>query len=303
MPMSLRQLKIFVAVARTGSTLAAAADISLSQSAVSASLGELESLLHTKLFDRVGKRLVLNDGGRALLTDAVALLDNAQQIESGFFDKSGLAATTLKLGCSTTIGSYVLPALLARYRLMAPQVPIEVNIANTRHVSTAVANFEVDMGLIEGPCNEPDIETTPWLLDEMVIVCSSRHPLASDQVKQRVTHEQLRSARWLTRERGSGTREAVEQALLPHLHQINIDIELGSSEAIKYAAAEGLWLACLSAVVVKDLLASGRLSLLQTNLPPLTRRFYLIRHRKKFLSQGLAAFMEHCRSHTIFDEG
>ncbi len=297
MPMSLRQLRIFVAVARTGSTMAAASEIALSQSAVSAALGELEGLLHTKLFDRVGKRLILNDNGRALLADATALLDNAQQIEKGLFDKSGHAAGILKLGCSTTIGSYVLPALLARYRLMAPLAPIEVTIANSQQISAAVAAFEVDMGLIEGPCDEPEINLAPWLLDEMVIVCSPRHPLASEHHKRRISREQLRESRWLLRERGSGSRQAVERALLPYLHQINMDIELGSSEAIKHAAAEGLWLACLSRPVVKDMVAAGHLSILDTDLPPLTRRFYLIHHRKKFLSGNLTLFMEHCRNH------
>lgn len=297
MSMSLRQLRIFVAIARTGSTMSAAADIALSQSAVSAALDELENLLNTKLFDRAGRRLVLNDNGRALLPDALALLDNASQIERGFFDKAGHAAATLKLGCSTTIGSYVLPVLLARYRLLAPQVPIEVVIASTPTVSAAVAGFEVDMGLIEGPCHEPEVQATPWLLDEMVIVCSPRHPLAAESHKRRVTREQLRQARWLLRERGSGSRQAVEQALLPYLHQLNMDIELGSSEAIKYAAAEGLWLACLSRSAVRDMVAAGQLSILDTDLPPLTRRFYLIAHRRKFLSGNLSAFIEHCRGY------
>ncbi|GAA4326846.1 LysR family transcriptional regulator [Pigmentiphaga soli] len=300
MAMSLRQLRIFVAVAKGGSTLAAASDIALSQSAVSAALSELESLLHTQLFDRVGRRLVLNDNGRALLAEAQALLDNAQKIERGFFDRSGLAAATLKLGCTATIGSYVLPSLLARYRLAAPQTPIEVSIANTARVSSLVANFEVDMGLIEGPCTEAGVKAIPWLLDEMVIFCSSRHPLAA-QTKRRVTRAQLRDARWLLREAGSGTRAAVEQALLPYLHQFNVDIELGSSEAIKYAVAEGLWLSCLSSVALRDLVDSGRVAILDTDLPPLTRRFYLVHHQKKYLSYGLEAFLEHCRSYPFPD--
>src|SRR5690606_8462773 len=239
--------------------------------------------------------LVLNDNGRALLADALALLDNASQIEKGFFDKAGHAAATLKLGASATIGSYILPVLLARYRLLAPQVPIEVSIANTPQVSAAVASFSVDMGLVEDPCTEPDVEAMPWLLDEMVVVCSPRHPLASEGHKRRITRPQLREARWLMRERGAGSREAVEHALLPYLHQINMDIELGSSEAVKYAAAEGLWLACLSRSAVRDMVAAGQLSILDTDLPPLTRRFYLIVHRRKFLSGNLSQFIEHCR--------
>ena len=110
----------------------------------------------------------------------------------------------------------------------------------------------------------------------------------------RVPLKALRQARWLLREPGSGTREAVEQVLLPHLHHLNGDMQPGSTEAIKQAAAEGLGLACLSLCAVQDLVTLGRLVVLRTTLPRLARRFYLIQHRQKRLSGNLQRFMAHC---------
>jgi DNA-binding transcriptional LysR family regulator len=104
----------------------------------------------------------------------------------------------------------------------------------------------------------------------------------------------LRQTRWLLREPGSGTREATEQALLSHLHHLDGEMLPGSTEAIKQAAAEGVGLACLSLCAVQDLLTLGRLVVLETTLPRLTRRLYLIHHRRKRFSANLQRFVTHC---------
>ena len=296
MRISLRQLQVFTAIADTGSTSAGADVVALSQSATSASLNELESLLHTNLFDRVGKRLVLNDNGRLLLPQARQMLDAAATMEGQF--ASGMDGAGLRIGASTTIGNYLLPAILAA------TLPGEsdqsgahplVTIANTADIAIGVANFALDMGLIEGPGHEPDLQVEPWLVDELVIVASPAHAIVRSGVSRKQKPETLRRAAWLLRERGSGTREAVEHVLLPHLHELRAAAEFGSAEAIKHGAAEGLGLACLSRVVVQDLLSTGQLIELRTTLPPLTRHFYLIHHRRKMLSVRLQGFLQQCR--------
>ncbi len=297
MRLTLRQLLIFTAVADTGSTTAAGERVALSQSATSAALNELEALLQAQLFDRIGKRLLLNDCGRALLPQARSLLDAAQAIESQFGLGSARAplATRLRIGASTTIGNYVLPALVAGYLKDWPGAAVDVVIGNTREVAEAVDRLEVDMGLIEGPCHEPALQVTPWLEDELVVVAAPTHPLAQAHGPQaRVPLKALRQARWLLREAGSGTREAVEHALLPHLHHLQGDLQPGSTEAIKQAAAAGLGLACLPWCAVQDLVTLGRLAVLHTTLPRLKRRFYLVHHRQKRLSDPLQRFVAHC---------
>ncbi|MDO7958016.1 LysR substrate-binding domain-containing protein, partial [Xanthomonas euvesicatoria] len=237
MRLTLRQLLIFTAVADTGSTTAAAERVALSQSATSGALNELESLLGAQLFDRIGKRLMLNDNGRALLPQARALLDGVQQIEGQFGLGSAAAAaapllTRLRVGASTTIGNYVLPSLIASYRSAWPGAAVDVVIGNTREVAAAVSRLEVDIGLIEGPCHEADLQVVPWRQDELVIVAAPTHAVAQAAMRARVPLKALRQAHWLLREPGSGTREAVERVLLPHLHHLHSDLQPGSTEAI-----------------------------------------------------------------------
>jgi DNA-binding transcriptional LysR family regulator len=293
MRLTLRQLQIFLAVADHGSTMAAANAVALSQSATSAALNELESLLGIHLFDRVGKRLIINDNGRMLLPQARQMLDAAATIEEQFHQPDATAVSGLHIGASTTIGIYLLPRILAYFAQMPMAVAPQVTIANTRDVAAAVAAFDVDVGLIEGPCHEAELRAEPWLTDELVVVCAPHHSFAERDGK--VSLPDLRQAGWLLREAGSGTREAVEHALLPHLHMLHSAGEFSNSEAIKHAAAAGLGLACLSRVVVADLVEAGRLVELRTTLPRLQRHFYLVSRKNKLLSARLEFFMQFCR--------
>jgi len=291
MRLTLRQLQLFHAVAQTGRTTAAGERVALSQSAVSAALTDLEASLGVILFDRVGKRLALNHNGRTLLPLARAMLRGAQEIEQVF--QSGESAPVhLRLAASTTIGNYVLPPLLASFQQQWPRARIDLRISNTQDVVALAGALAVDLGLIEGPCRDAELATLPWLEDEMVIVAAPGHPLLP-AVGNRLGVRQLRQTRWLLREPGSGTREVVEQTLMPHLHHLAQTNTLGSSEAIKNAAAAGLGLSCLSLFAVRDLLATKRLVQVPTTLPRLVRRFSLV-HRNGIFSGPLRAFALHC---------
>jgi DNA-binding transcriptional LysR family regulator len=289
MALTLRQLEIFRAIAGCGSTSEAAKRLPLSQSATSAALLELETTLTVRLFDRVGKRLVLNDSGRSLMPLALALLDGARTVQASF--SGTLGAIDLKLFASTTIGNYLLPGLIAGFRAANTGAVVDLRIGNTFDVVAAVSAFDTDLGFIEGPCHASDIEVLPWLEDELVIVASPTHPLAHLAKRGRLTADQLRRAVWLMREPGSGTRETLEQALLPHLAQFATVMTIGSPEAIKNAVAEGLGISCLSRYAALDFVATQRLCILATRLPRLTRHLMLIHHSKKLLSAPLVSFI------------
>lgn len=295
MRLSLRQLQIFLAVAESGSTTAAADLISLSQSATSAALNDLESMLDARLFDRVGKRLVINDNGRVLLPQARQMLDAAATIERQFAPGGMASGAGLHIGASTTIGIYLLPAMLATAFSQQAQATPRVTIANTAEIAAAVLNFELDIGLIEGPYHDADLHVEPWIIDELIVVAAPGHPLLGDDPQQKVSIKAVREAAWLLREPGSGTREAVEHALVPHLHSLRSAGQFSNSEAIKHAAAEGLGLACLSRLVVADFIAAGRLVELATTLPALRRNFFLVYQQHKVLSARLQAFLRFCR--------
>ncbi|POZ63790.1 LysR family transcriptional regulator [Chromobacterium alticapitis] len=279
---SLRELEVFVAVAEWGTVTRAAEQVALTQSAASQALDKLEQGLGAKLFDRVGRRLLINEHGRLLLPRARALLDAAGDMQD-LFHGGELA---LRIGASTTIANYLLPPLLAAFRRDWPQARLELEVANTRDIVEAVAAFRVDFGLIEGPCHHPELLATPWRQDELLVFAAADHPLAG----RKAALAELAEAGWILREAGSGTREEVERALLPHLHRLAINMELGHSEAIKHAVAAGLGVSCLSRHVVADLLAAGGIVELDADLPQLTRTLWRIQHRDKSVSRGMEAF-------------
>ncbi len=286
--LSLRQWQVLVAVADAGTTTAAGDTLGLSQSAVSAALNELEHQLPAPLFDRVGRRLLLNAQGRALLDPARALLMAAATLEQDAGIGPGGAQPRpvhLRIAASTTIGNYLLPPRVAALLAVHAQARVALQIGNTADVVAQVQRLEVDVGLIEGPCHESGLQVRPWQRDALVIVAAATAPA-------RMTLSALRAARWLLREPGSGTREAVEQGLLPHLHHFTDSMQLGSTEAIKQAAAAGLGLACLSRHAVADLLALGTLQEVKTDLPPLSRQLWTVHHPRRILPAALAGLLE-----------
>ncbi|MDF7651736.1 DNA-binding transcriptional regulator YeiE [Candidatus Pantoea formicae] len=287
MHITLRQIEVFTEVLKSGSTTQASQVLSLSQSAVSAALADLENQLGVQLFDRVGKRLVLNEHGRLLYPRAVGLLEQAGEIEQLFKEDNG----AIRVFASSTIGSYLLPGMIAAYRRDFPTLPLELSVGNSQDAITAVADFRVDIGLIEGPCHEPDIISEAWLEDELVVFAAPN----AEILQQPVTLETLAAAPWILRERGSGTREIVDYLLLSHLPQFQLGMELGNSEAIKHAVRHGMGISCLSRRVISDLLEAGTLVEVAVPLPRLTRTLYRIHHRQKHLSKALSRFLSYCR--------
>jgi DNA-binding transcriptional LysR family regulator len=295
MRLTLRQLQIFTAIARRGSTTAAAEQISLSQSAVSAAVKELEQSLGLELFDRVGKRLLLNDHGRAILPQAMDLLSNAESLE---LLCHGNAPCQLRIGASLTIGNYLLPGLLAEFLreqgfdIHETTPPLKVVVASTADIAGRVENYDVDIGLVEGMCNRPAIRSEPWLDDELVIVAAPGHPIIQAAQDGRIPLERLAQANWLLRETGSGTREALEQMLLPQLGHIRSTLEFNDHEAIKHAAMAGLGIACLSRWAVKDRLTIGHLVELNTELGRLRRQFNIVLQQRKRITPGMRKFLD-----------
>jgi DNA-binding transcriptional LysR family regulator len=288
---TLRQLQIFRLVAESGTTASAANVLALSQSATSAAINELERLLELQVFDRVGKRLQLNDNGRMLLPTALAVLDGAHSIERWAFDREAQMGA-LRIGASTTIGNYLVPELLAGFReslsdQAGHSLQVSIAIANTAAIAAKVAAFELDLGLIEGPCHEPNLTVQPWCEDEFIIVAAPTDPIVPRTRHGKVSLQALRESTWLLRETGSGTREIIDQLLIPHLHRLRPGMEFGTSEAIKRAAASGLGITCLSGCVVQDLLQAGSLVAPATQLPRLTRQFHLVMHERKRLTRGM----------------
>ena len=283
MHITLRQLEVFAEVLKSGSTTQASVMLALSQSAVSAALTDLEGQLGVQLFDRVGKRLVVNEHGRLLYPRALALLEQTTEIEQLFRKDNG----AIRVYASSTIGNYILPAMIARYRQDFPDLPLELSVGNSQDVINAVLDFRVDIGLIEGPCHSTEIISEPWLEDELVVFAAPSSPLT----KGPVTLEQLAASPWILRERGSGTRDLVDYLLLSHLPRFQMAMELGNSEAIKHAVRHGLGISCLSRRVIAEQLQAGTLSEVTVPLPRLVRTLWRVHHRQKHISNAITRFL------------
>lgn len=288
MHITLRQLEVFAEVLKSGSTTQASQMLALSQSAVSAALTDLEGQLGVQLFDRVGKRLVVNEHGRLLYPRALALLEQAGEIEQLFREDNG----AIRVYASSTIGNYILPGVIARYRKDFPTLPLELSVGNSQDVINAVADFRVDIGLIEGPCHSADIIAEPWLEDELVVFSAPN----SAWLQGEVTLDALAKAPWILREKGSGTREIVDYLLLSHLPQFQMGMELGNSEAIKHAVRHDLGISCLSRRVIAEQLEAGSLVEVKIPLPTLSRTLWRIYHRQKHLSNALSRFLHYCNT-------
>ena len=289
MKYSLRQLEVFLAIAHYDNITKAAESLSMSQSAASGALKELEQQFDIRLFDRVGKRLKINELGRLLRPRAEALLERAQALELDMFQHQ--AVGQLKLGATLTIGNYLAVGLMARYMEAHPAAKVELQVANTSAIVARVANFDLDVGLIEGEIRHSELEIIPWREDELVVFCSPDHPLAS---KWQLNDTDLQSATWILREQGSGTRQTFDRALHGLLPGLHVLLELEHTEAIKRAVAEGLGIGCLSRIALQEAFSRETLVPLRVAGRDFSRQFYLILNHHKYRSAGIERWVELC---------
>jgi DNA-binding transcriptional LysR family regulator len=289
MRFSLRQLQIFATVARLESISGAAAELAMSQSAASTALLEFERRYDRPLFDRAGKRLKINETGRSLLPSARELLDRAEEIDALLAGRLGPGP--LRLGATQTIGSYVAPRLMEAYARRHPEAPLSLEIGNTTEIADKVADFSLDLALIEGELTHPDLSMTKWLGDELVLVAGPSHPLA---LQEQCTIADLLRHTWVVREKGSGTRQTLDRAMYPYLEKWQIGLELQQIEAIIEMAAVSALIGCISRVAARRAIESGRIVCLNIPELDLRRRFFILSHREKRRTPGIRALLQIC---------
>lgn len=286
MRFTLRQLEVFLGVARFESVSRAAETLGMSQSAVSGALADLEHQFDILLFDRVGKRLKLSELGRAIRSQAEALEGQAQALESRLATRDALGP--LRLGATLSIGNYLTAPLLARFLAAHPGARVTLDIANTAEIARKVHNFEVDLGLVEGELHDPELETTRFRRDELCVFCAPDHPFA----KQRALKDrQLLGAAWVVREAGSGTRQAFEHAMQGIFPELRIVLELQHTEAIKSAVKAGIGVGCVSRIALEDDFRAGTLVPCRVPERDFKRNFYVVLHRGKYQSPAIREWL------------
>ena len=287
---SLRQLEVFAAIGQFGTVSAAAERLSMSQSAASTSLSELENQFDCRLFDRNGKRLLLNETGRLLLPKARELLDRASEVEAIL--AGGLTFGALRVGATLTIGNYLGTLLVSEFMRRHPGSQVALEVHNTTHIAERVKAFELDLGLIEGEYDDKDLMMTDWVADELAVFCAPDHPLAK---RRSLTIARVLEEWWIVRESGSGTRQTLDRALSQWRNQLKIRLELEHTEAIMHAVQAGLGIGCVSRLALKESFRRGSLVELKLKEIDLRRKFHFLLHKQKYRTPGIDAFLSLCR--------
>lgn len=288
--MTLEQLRIFVAVAEREHVTQAAHDLHLTQSAVSAAITALEGRYAIKLFDRIGRRIALTDAGRTFLEEARAILMRAADGEAVLSDLAGFRRGELAIAASQTIGTYWIPRVIQAFTAAHPGIRVTLELGNTDFVASRLRDGSALIGFVEGPVDEPNLAVDRLFDDELMLVTAPNDPwLATDGSMV----ERLRAARWVLREKGSGTRVALEQVLAHYdLSPADVDLvlELPSNEAIRTAVEAGAGITVLSRMAVGAALAAGTLIQVETPLPG--RAFHALRHRERYFGRAATAFVD-----------
>lgn len=287
--MNLNHLRIFHAVAETGSVTAAARRLRVSQPAVSKQLGELETALGVHLVDRLPRGVRLTRAGRSLAEHAERLFAIEREAELEMEKWTEDSRRVLSVGASTTIGSYLAPSLFGEFRRLHPDVALSLEIENTSMVYEMVREDRVDLGLVEGLQSEEDLLCSPFAEDELVAVTAPGDPLLA---KKELQLAQIAERPFLMRERGSGTREVLEAALLARGVEVQIEMELGSIEALKNAVASRLGIAFLSSLALDHELGMGRLSRLVIQDFSVRRQLQVVELRHREISPLVQSFKQ-----------
>jgi DNA-binding transcriptional LysR family regulator len=284
--MTFEQLNIFVAVAEREHMTAGARTLNITQSAASAAIAALEERHQIKLFHRVGRGIVLSEAGLFFLEEARSVLARAKAAETVLDELSGLRRGTLRLVASQTIAAYWLPSFLAIFANKHPLLEIDVAIGNTEQAAARVHTGGADLGIIEGEINDPVLAQWPIGEDQLLLVQAA--PFES----QTIDADWLRRAKWIMRERGSGTRSTLET----YLQRIGVNPEtlitaltLPSNESVRTATEAGAGIAALSSLVVRPVVEAGKLHAASVDMG--RRPFFAIRHKERYRSKAADALL------------
>jgi len=291
--LTLHQLRVFSAVARHRSFTRAAAEMRLTQSAVSVQIRELGITLGASPFEVLGKKVHLTDAGRLLEVYASRMAGWLREMTQDFavFHEGG--AGFIRIGASTSIGTYYLPPLCAEFSSRHARVRIALAIENSAHIEERLLRNEFDLGFMGATGVSGDIVSEPFLEDEIFFACAPGHPLAQ---ASSITPERLTKERMIIREPGSATRATMEAHLrsrgvsFPHV------MELGSVEAIKQVVMSGLGIGYFSALTVCNEVSAGWLVRLRVRGLTASRSFFIVRHRLKKETAMLGDFAAFARN-------
>jgi len=279
--MSDRRLQVFYTVAKLLSFTKAAETLHMTQPAVTFQVRQLEDHFNTRLFDRTHNRILLTDAGQKVYFYAEKIFELNSEMEHSLRALSEDTSGTLSIGGSTTIAQYTFPTLLKGFREKYPDLSIRICEANTDGIVAKVESSMIDLGIVEAPVLNQDLDVEVFRADELVLITHPEHDLAK---KKFVNPTDFKDLPFITREEGSGTKSVIFDYFAKHnidKNNLNVCMELGNSESVKGAVETGIGVSILSKTSIEKELELKRLSYVPLN-PKLTRNFYFVKKRHKF---------------------
>lgn len=282
--MTLRHLKIFVEVARTGKMSTAALNCFISQPTVSQAIRELEEHYHVRLFERLSKKLFITPEGRILLTHAIRTLEQYHLLEEAM---SGMDnQTSLRIGATVTIGTCLLSNIVNDLKQRIDALSIYTYVGNTRIIEEKLLKSELDIGIVEGIVESPDLISTPIADDYLVLAASLNHPLAG---RSSLHISELKDQNFVLRESGSGTRKLFTDYMARMNIPFHIVSEAGCPEAIKRAVLYNGCLTAISVRLIENEVRNQSLHIYLNKEKAWNRSFYLVYHKDKFVTGPMLA--------------
>ena len=283
---TLRQLRTFTEVARRLSFTAAAKALHLTQPAVSMQVRQLEQAAGLPLLEQFGRRVHLTDAGRELLRYAAGISDLLREAEDAMKALQGVGGGELSIAVTST-AKYFAPRLLAEFRRSHPEARLRLAVSNREAVVRELTDNTVDLAVMGRPPRGLDTEAAPFARHPIAIIAAPDHPLVA---RKRLPLERLAGETFIIRERGSGTRAAMEHVFAERGFKAGETLEMSSNETIKQAVMAGMGIAFLSMHTIGLELRAGRLALLAVSGLPVMREWYVIHRRGKRLSPAAQAF-------------
>ncbi len=285
---TLHQLKVFETVARLTSITRAAEELSLTQPTVSMQIKQLTQNVGVPLFEQIGKKLYLTASGQELFTTCQDIFDRLSRFEMKIADFQGLKQGKLKLATITTT-KYFIPRALAPFCQLYPGVEVSLEITNHERVLERLSENLDDLYIISKVPERLDVALHPFLDNPLVVVAPINHPLAQEK---NIPISKLQNEAFIMRERGSGTRAAVEQLFAQHDVSVKVRLELGGNEAIKQAIGVGFGISVLSQHTFPQDAAMSGLTILDVQHFPIERQWYIIYPADKQLSIVASTFFD-----------
>src|SRR5438270_7844385 len=286
---TLRQLRTFKTVAALNGFNLAAQRLQLSQPSVSYQVKELEETLGLPLLDRLGKRVQLTEAGSLLYGYARRMLDVLDDATVAIEEMRGIKRGSLRVGASTTVGIYLLPAALGAFKKLHPGLVISLEIGTRARVQEQVLRNELDLAVVGPASKDPELAIVPFLTDELVVVAPAGHALAG---RRGLTLKDLADQPFIMREAASGSRWSLEKAARKAGARLSVAMELGSNGAIKHAVESGLGLAVISRYACALEFSSGRLVELRVRGFPIRRDWHIVHLRKRKLPASVRTFID-----------